>query len=286
MLASVPPPAPPDRYADAVRARRAELRAARTMLLGGHRAELRSGLAVGRLAACAELTAASAALARELRRHADAADRPERALLPARVRAAVDRLAAGIGSRWAASVLPEIRRVAAERGVPEAVPWPRADAPSTPDAPDRLTALLARPPTVALPAPDPPPGAVRALLAGAVGGTWRLALLPAAVLPAIGLPALGGRPAVPLALGLGAALLVAAARAHRTAADRARLRRWGVEVVAVVRGALDAELSRRLLEVERLVAAELDEAVTRRREEIDAELRALAPGEARTRAGG
>jgi hypothetical protein len=131
---------------------------------------------------------------------------------------------------------------------------------------------------VPLPPPDPPAGTVRALLTGATEGTWRLALLPAAALPAVGLPALGGRSAVPLAAGLGLALLVAALRARRSAADRTRLRRWGVETVAAVRGALETELSRRLLEVERLVGAELDDAVDRRRIVVDRELRALASG--------
>ena len=50
-MSDPPAPGPPDRYADAVRARRAELRGARALLLGGHRTELHSGLAAGRLAA-------------------------------------------------------------------------------------------------------------------------------------------------------------------------------------------------------------------------------------------
>jgi len=137
--------------------------------------------------------------------------------------------------------------------------------------------VLARPPPpVALPAPGLPTGAVRALLAGAAGGTWRLALLPAAALPAVGLPALGGRAVLPLALGVGMALLAAATRAHRVAADRARLRSWAVEVVGATRTALETDLAYRLLELERVAGAELDEAVDRRRAEVDAELRALA----------
>jgi hypothetical protein len=267
-----PPDPPPDRYADAVRARRAELRGARASLLGGHRAELRSGLAAGRLAASAELAAVLAALDRELRRHVEGADGAGRAALPGRVAAAVDRLAAHAGERWAVAVLPAVRRVAAVRGLRPPVSWPAGGGPT-----DRVTALLTRPPAVALPAPDPAPGVVRALLAGATEGTWRLALLPVAVLPAVGLPALGGRSAVPLAVGLGLALLVAGVRARCVAADRARLRRWGAEVVAAVRGALETELARRLLEVERLAAAALDDAVDRRRAEVDGELRALAP---------
>ena len=65
------------------------------------------------------------------------------------------------------------------------------------------------------------------------------------------------------------------------AADRARLRRWGADTVAAVRGALETELTRRLLEVERLAGAELDDAVDRRRVVVEGELRALAPGPGR-----
>jgi hypothetical protein len=266
------PEPPPDRYAAAVRARRAELRAARALLVGGHRAELHSGLAASRLAAHAELATALAALDRELRHHADHADRAGRAALPGLAPAAVDRLLDRAADRWTATVLPALRCVAAVRGLPPPVPWPSSRATT-----DRVTGMLRRRPAVTLPAPDPPPTVICALLAGATEGTWRLALLPAAALPAVGLPALGGRSTVPLALGLGLALLLVAVRARRVAADRARLRRWGTEVTAAVRGALETELSRRLLEVERHAGVELDDAVVRRRTEIDAELRALAP---------
>jgi hypothetical protein len=70
-------------------------------------------------------------------------------------------------------------------------------------------------------------------------------------------------------------------RARRSRADRARLRRWGADTVAAVRGALETELTRRLLEVERLAGAELDDAVDRRRVVVEGELRALAPGSGR-----
>jgi hypothetical protein len=258
----------PDRYADAVRARRAELRGARALLLGGHRAELRGGLAAGRLAASAELSTTLAGLGRELRHHADTADGTGRAALPALTAAAVGRLAARTADGWAAALLPGVRRVAAACCV----------SCGTASGTDPVAAVLARPPPpVALPAPGPPPAAVRALLAGAAGGTWRLALFPVAVLPAVGLPALGGRAVLPLAVGVGLALLVAAARAHRVATDRARLRSWAAEVVGAVRTALETELAYRLLELERVAGAELDETVERRRAEVDAELRALAP---------
>jgi hypothetical protein len=262
-------PPVPDRYADAVRARRAELRGVRTLLLGGHRLEVRHCLTASRLAAVAELAAALSVLGRELRHHAAHADSAGRDALPSLAEAAVGRLVDGVVARWAAMVLPGLRRIAA------------------PLAPDTLAALrpvvtvLTRRPAITVPGPDPPQSALGALLAGATGGTWRLALLPVAVLPAVGLPALGGRAALAPALGIALALLVAATRAHRVAADRARLRRWAEEVTAAVRTALDSELARRLIDVERVAGAELDELVARRLALVEAELRALAPAERR-----
>jgi hypothetical protein len=259
----------PDRYADAVRARRAELRAVRALLLGDHRVELRHRLTVSRLAASAELAGALAGLGRELRRHVLTADRAGRAAVPALAGVAVARLVDWVVAGWAASLLAGLRGLAAARCVPGTPLGVVADPVAGP-ATGRLH--------VALPGPDPPPGAARALLAGVTSGTWRVALLPAAVLPAVGLPALGGRAVLPPALGIAVALLVAGVRAHRVAADRARLRRWADEVVATVRAAVETELTRRALEVERVAGAELDELVGRHLARVDAELRALAPG--------
>jgi hypothetical protein len=182
---------------------------------------------------------------------------------------AVDRLVEHVVARWAAALVTGLRRVAAPRCSSGVLPWP-ADT-------DPVVALVVRRPSVALPGPDPPAGATRALLTGLTGGTWRVALLPAAVLPAVGLPALGGLAVLPSALGIGLALLAVAVWARRVAADRARLRRWADESVATVRAALDTELTRRAVEVERVAGAELDELVGRRLACVDAELRALAP---------
>jgi len=262
-------PLVPDRYGDAVRARRAELRAARALLLGAHRAELRHCVTASRLAASAELGEALAGLARELRHHVARADRAGRAALPALVGAAVDRLVDRVVVGWGVALLVGLRCVAASRCPPGVPLWPVGA------AADPVVELVLRRPSVALPGPDPPVGAARLLLAGMTGGTWRLALLPVAVLPAVGLPAWGGLAVLPPALGIGIALLVAVARAQRVAADRVRLRRWADEVVATVRAALDTELARRAIEVERVAAAELDDLVARRLTRVDAELRAL-----------
>ena len=262
------PPLVPDRYGDAVRARRAELRAARALLLGAHRAELRHCVTASRLAASAELGEALAGLARELRHHVARADRAGRAALPALVGAAVDRLVDRVVVGWGVALLGGLRCVAASRCPPGVPVWPVGAA-------DPVVELVLGRPSVALPGPDPPVGTARLLLAGMTGGTWRLALLPVAVLPAVGLPAWGGLAVLPPALGIGIALLVAAARAQRVAADQVRLRRWADEVVATVRAALDTELARRAIEVERVAAAELDDLVARRLTRVDAELRAL-----------
>jgi hypothetical protein len=261
----------PDRYADAVRARRAELRGFRALLLGGHRVELRQCVAASRLAASADLAEALAGLGRELRHHAARADLAGRAVLPSLAEAAVGRLVDRVVTGWAVGMMAGLRRLAAPRCPPGTALWPAGT------AVDPLAAMVSHRPSVALPGPDPPVGAAQALLVGVTGGTWRLALLPAAVLPAVGLPALGGLAVLPPAVGIGLALLVAGARAHRAAADRARLRRWADEVVATVRVALDTELARRAIEVERVAGRELDDLMARRLAQVDAELRALAP---------
>lgn len=258
----------PERYADAVRARRAELRADRALLLGGPR-EVRHVLMAARLAASAELTAALAGLRRELRHHAARADGAGRAALPSLTGAAVGRLVDRVVAGWAAALLAALRGVAAARCAPGGSSWLVVDP---------VVALVTCRPSVAIPGPDPPPSLARALVLGVTGGTWRVALLPAAALPAIGLPALGGRAVLPPALGIVAALLVAGARAHRIAADRARLCRWADEVVAAVRAVVETELARRAVEVERVVGAELDDLVARQLARVDAELRALAAG--------
>jgi hypothetical protein len=252
----------PDRYADAVRARRAELRVRRELLTGGHRAELRTSMALSRLAVAAETGAALAGLAREARVHAESGDRDARARLPALLAAAVDDIAGALHTGWAAALRPALRRIATERGLAMAPGWPRLPAP-------RLAAVS--------PAPPEAGGAVGSLLAGAADGAalWRLALFPLAVLPLLGLPALGGPALAPLAIGAGVAAVVVAARSRRTAGERIRLRRHVDEVIAVAAAALDADLGRRLLELERTAGAALDAAVLHSRAEVDAELALL-----------
>jgi hypothetical protein len=257
-----------DRYVQAVRARRAELRTLQARLSGGHRAELRSCLALIKLAASADLAAALAGLGREIRGHVDRADRPGRERLPAAVLAAVDDLQSWARRRWVAAARPAVRRVATERSLPIGPSWPAVPAVRPPDA-------ALRPPP-----PEPPPRPARAVLAGAAdgAGAWRLALLPAAGLPVVGLPAAAGPATLPLAVGIGVAAVLGAGWTRAAVADRARLRRWADEVLSAARAAGEAELGRLLIELERAAGADLDAAVARRRADIDAELAALVPG--------
>lgn len=252
----------PDRYADAVCSRRAELRAERARLVAGHRPEIRSQLALTRLDLSAEIDVTMAELGREARAHIDRGGARSRRLLPAHLTEAVARAQAELPARWTATALPALRRIAAQRSA--------RDTPADP----KITLSGER---VVLPPPEPPAGAWRALLlAGASGGTWRLVVLPAAVLPMLGLPAFAGPAVLPLGIGLALAALVATARLRAAAADRARLRCWSAEALVALRRGLHAELGRWLLEVEQRTGGMLDAAVARRRGEIDAELRALA----------
>lgn len=256
-----------DRYADAVRARRAELRGERALLEGGHRADLRSELALGRIAASDAASTALAELGRQARGHAAAADRAALVALPAQIAAALDAVALAVNARLTAELGPALRRIATSRALWLGTGWPRLPGP--------------RLPVVAVPEPEPLPA--RSLLAGAAEGLalWRFALLPLAALPLLGLPALGGLALAPLAVGIGATAVVVAIRSRRLALQRAALRRSADETLAAAGAALDADVGRRLLELERAAAAELDTAVVRRRALVDAELRALAPEAAR-----
>ncbi|MHA6623820.1 hypothetical protein ACU61A_00290 [Pseudonocardia sichuanensis] len=254
----------PDRYADAVRARRAELRELRARLAGGHRAELRSCLALGRLAAAGEAAAALAALRREVAAHVRCGDRRVRELLPARLQGAVVAVAAAVVASWGEGVRPPLRRIATERGLEVEPGWPPLPAPRAVRVPPATEPI------------EPLPSFLSGVAEGAA--LWRLALLPLAVLPLLGLPALGGPALTPLAVGAGGAAVALAAVARRTAARRARLHRAAEQVLAAAAAAIDADLDRRTIELERAAAAALDTAVLRRRAAVDRELARLAAG--------
>lgn len=255
----------PHRYVDAVRARRCELRAVRSLLVGGHRAELRSCLALSRLAAAADAAAELAALRREATEHVDRADLPARERLPVLLSAALHDVVRDLHRRWAAGLLPPLRRIAVERGLVMGPGWPRLPAPVLP---------------AALPPPPERVGPARSLLAAAVAGAalWRVALLPLALVPLFGLPAVAGPVFAPLAVGAGVAGLVIAARKRRTRSERLRLLRHTEQVLAAATTAIETDLDRRLVEVEHATGAALDAAVLRRRAGVDAELALLSRG--------
>ena len=258
----------PDRYADAVRARRAELRGLRDQLAGGHREELRSALALSRLAASAEIAAALTELSADVAGHLDRADRADRRWFAARLTHAVDDTANRLHARWVAELRPTLLRIATARSLPVRPGWP--------------ILLPARPlPAPPEPAPD---GRLRRLEAGALLGAaqhgaalWRLVLVPLVLLPVWSMPALGGRALAPLAAGTGIATVAVAARARWVAVERARLRRRSDAVIAAAGRALHADLGRRLLELDATAAGALDAAARTRHAEVDAELALLAP---------
>jgi hypothetical protein len=250
-----------DRYAEAVRARRAELRAERAALAGSHRVELRTELALARLAVADLLATALRQLVREARERIATADRAGRKRLPADVATAVAALAAAVDTELTGELLPALRRIAGVRALQLPDGWPAVPA--------------ARPPVVddAFARPRIP------LLAGALEGitVWRTALVPVAALPLLGLPVLGGPALAPLAVGATVGALVVAVRHRRAQVERAALLREVDEAVATTRVLLDADTGRRLLELEQSAGAELDQAVLRRRAAVEAELRELSP---------
>lgn len=250
-----------DRYAEAVRARRAELRADRAALVGSHRAELRTELALARLAAVEVTATALRRLARESRSRIETADRAGRARLPADVAAAVAAIAAAVDVELTGELAPALRRIAGCRALALPDGWPAVPAARPPAVDDAFTRRRT------------------SWLAGAMEGitVWRTALLPIAALPLLGLPVLGGPALAPLAIGLAAAGLVAAVRHRRALAERVVLQRMTDEALATARAQLDADTGRRLLELERSAGADLDLAVDRRRAAVEAELRDLSP---------
>ncbi|HVH22473.1 MAG TPA: hypothetical protein VNA11_08450 [Pseudonocardia sp.] len=249
----------PDRYADAVRARRAELRALRAQLTGGHRTELRSALALSRVTASAEISAALAALAAQVTAHLAGADRADRRSFPDRLGVALDDLAARLPAQWAAAVRPTLLRIGTARGLPMPAGWP---------------ALPVEAGCLPMPVPERA-GRLRAVSASLAHGIvpWRLSLV---VVPLWGMPALGGRALAPLAAGAALAAVAAVAHARLVAAERARLRRFADTVLAAAGVALAAELGRRLIQLEASATAALDAAAHRRQAEVTAELARLA----------
>lgn len=235
----------PDRYADAVAARRRELRDQQRLLAGGLRTELRDALVHARATAAA----GAAADLTDLRHELDARHGP------ALVVAAVREVEAHAYERWAETAGEAVFRTALHRELPVCPPVPAGG------------------PVVA--AGPPPPRPVRLADVLADAGTWRLAVLPLAVAPLTG-PA---GPAVLLpALGAGVLVLVAVVRGRHAAARRARMRSWSTEVLAEARARIDVELGRRTAALAADAGTVLDAALAGRRVAVEAELALLTTG--------
>jgi hypothetical protein len=255
-----PVPAPaPDRYGDAVRARRRELRERRALLVPGHRAALRDALLLARSGARTAAAAELAALRREADAHlAGPRHRALGALLPAAVAVVEHR----VQEVWAHEARAAVRRTAADRGIRLPARWP--EAPRPPSA--RATA----------PAPDRP----RSAATLADPGVWRTAVFPLAVASlAVAVGATTAGPALLLpAAGAGVGVLVVAVRHRRAVLDRTRLRRWCDELLDAAATDLDAATAHAATALAATAGAELDTAVERHRAALEAELTLLTVG--------
>jgi hypothetical protein len=239
----VPTRPAPDRFGDAVRSRRRELRDRRALLHGSARTALRDALAAARAATLADVAADLADLRRQIDGHPAAA-----------VGAAARAVEEAAHARWAERAVAAERGTAADRGV--AVPVP-------PDDPLPARVADPRPPT------RTGPGA-----ALADPGVWRLAGLPLVVASLCGFAG----PAVLLpALGTAVLLLVVVVRFRRAATDRARLLRWSTDLLADTHSRIDAELARRAVVRAAAAGARLDAALTERRKAVESEIALLTP---------
>ena len=259
----------PDRHADAVRARRAELRAELGSLAGTHRAELRAELGLARIVAADAAAAAFAGLGRRSGGTPPTPSGRSAVRCPPACPPRSTLLPRGSTSAVLAQLAPALRRIATARRLDLGPAWPALPSPRLP--------LLDAGPAAPVRAPR---------LAGAAEGlaVWRVAFVALAAMPLVGLPVWGGPALAPVAVGIGAAAVAVAVLARRGSAEQALLRRQVEALLAQARAALRVDVERMLLELERSAAAELDAAVQRRRAVVEAELFALTGPRAVARA--
>ncbi|MCE3553501.1 hypothetical protein LWC33_18825 [Pseudonocardia sp. RS11V-5] len=278
---SAPSPAPSPalpplarRHAEALRARRSELTTALAEVDGRHRARLRGDLALVRLRATADLTAAL----RDLRTLSAPWISGPRSSLPAVLGPAIGRVSATLLARARGDADAAVRRAAGRMLGPHPLPGeliPRASTAST----ARTAAAPAEPAVLAvreLPEPPGRPGRLDALLrAGSGAGAVRLVLVLVAGAPALGLSVAGGRTLLPLAVGLAVAAAVLLARHRRVALDRERWGYWLDTALRDAEAATVSALSALLIDLERRATELLDRTAAERRTALAAELRSL-----------
>lgn len=294
----------PDRFAEALSARRSELRAERRAT-ESPRSALRAELALITVASRADLPVAL----RVLRDSAGPWLRAAPARLPARLGPALAALRTSLVAAATAQGEAAVRRVAggvsgldpipaelvrpagahrvgsdgrvseagsrdpgaeaSAEGVRTAVLGPGAftvgPAPRS-AAPDRAADLPALPRRV---------GWVEALVRSGGGGAVRVALVLAAGAPALGLTVAGGRVLLPLTVGLAVAAVVLLAAHRRRAVERERWARWVDGALEAAATALRAELDAASITLEQWAGPALDRLAGDRRAVLTHELRTL-----------
>ncbi|MFR9805803.1 hypothetical protein ACL02T_26455 [Pseudonocardia sp. RS010] len=292
---AVPPPTT-RRHAQALRARRSELREALAEVDGRHRARLRGDLALVRLRATADLTASL----RDLHALCGPWISGPRTALPPVLGPALDRVCGAVPGRVREEAEAVVRRIAGRMLGPVPLPpeilpcsahTPSPSGPS-PSGPSLSGPSLSGPslsgPSLSVPSPtvrglpEPPRrvGRLDALVrAGSGTGVVRLALVLVAGAPALGLSVAGGRTLLPLALGLALAAVVLLARRRRAAVERERWAYWLDTALRDAEAGAAAAVSALLIDLERRSTELLDRIAAQRRGALSAELRALGgPG--------
>ncbi|MEU7811923.1 hypothetical protein [Pseudonocardia sp. NPDC049154] len=254
------------RRTEALRAKRSEVAAELAEVDGRHRARLRGDLALVRLRATADLTAAL----RDLRTLSAPWISGPRSSLPDVLAPAIGRATAALLARSRGEAEAAVRRAAGRMLGP--LPLPPELVPRPPKGAAAITGRL----------PDPPGrvGWLDAVLRiGSGTGVVRLVLVLVAGAPALGLSVAGGRTLLPAVIGLAVAAAVLLARRRRTAVEREQ---WGYWLDTALRDA-EAEavsaLSALLIDLERRATELLDRTAAERRAALAAELRSLGgPG--------
>jgi hypothetical protein len=255
-LAALPSSGPAP-TADALRARRAALAAARASWRREQHVRWRSELAGVRLAVLDDLARRLRALGTRHRDRLDTAARTDLAelaeLVAAEVAAEADAVVAGLGERLRGLVVGTLAALL---------------------PPEELAAVRIPPPEVRpdLPVPSPRRPDRLLVVAGASGGLGlsRLALLPLLAVPVA--PVVGAA-LVPVSVGIGLGAAGWLARSRRREADRAHARAWLAEALVQARADLERVLTEALIAADREITLALDRALDRRAHEVDAELR-------------